>query len=302
MDLRGAVMLNGHAVGDDGLVDMHLQHMRARGLSALTIKARSLVLARLEIYLAATPSGATTTSLETYLHMRRACPGRSGGYVSPNTIRNELAHLRAYYGWLVRHEYRREDPTARLDMPRLVKADVQPADDDAIAEALARTNDDDRIILVLSAFGGLRASEIANLTWGEVDLRRSTITIRRGKGGKTRIVGVSQPVRDVLLALPHRQGPVVRRRDGQPKPNAPGQISKRASALLGGRAAGFTLHQLRHRFATAAYAGTRDLRSVQDALGHSSPQTTALYAHTRGEALQAAADAAATLHLIGEAV
>lgn len=295
-------MLSGHAVGDDGLVDMHLQHLRARGMSALTVKARGLVLARLETYLAAPPSGATTTTLETYLQMRRASPGRSGGFVSPNTIRNEIAHLRAYYGWLKRHEYRRDDPTARIDTPQLVKPDVQPADDDVIAEALKQAGDDDQAILVLSAFGGLRAAEIANLTWGDVDLRRSTLAIRRGKGGKTRIIGMSQPVKDVLLALPHRQGPVVRRRDGQPKPNAAGQISKRATAVLGGRAAGVTLHQLRHRFATAAYAGTRDLRSVQDALGHSSPQTTALYAHTRGEALQAAADAASTLHLAGEAV
>lgn len=295
-------MLNGHKVGDDGLVTMHLQHLGARGMSALTVKARGLVLARLETYLAAPPSGATTETLRAYLDMRRASPGRGSTRVSPNTIRNELAHMRAYYLWLKRHDYRRDDPTERLDMPRLVKADVQAADDDAIAEALRQADDDDRAILVLSAFAGLRAAEIANLTWGDVDLRRFSITIRRGKGGKTRVVGMSQPVRDALTVLPHRRDSVIRRRDGQSKPNSSTQVSKRATALLGGRASGFTLHQLRHRFITVGYANTLDLRSAQDAAGHSSPQTTSQYAHTKAKQLLDFANAAATLTLAGEAV
>jgi site-specific recombinase XerD len=40
---------------------------------------------------------------------------------------------------------------------------------------------------------------------------------------------------------------------------------------------GITAHQLRHRFATAAYAHQRDLRAVQELLGHASPATTARY-------------------------
>jgi len=38
-------------------------------------------------------------------------------------------------------------------------------------------------------------------------------------------------------------------------------------------------HALRHTFATQVYASTRDLRLVQQALGHQNPQTTARYAH-----------------------
>lgn len=39
-----------------------------------------------------------------------------------------------------------------------------------------------------------------------------------------------------------------------------------------------TLHQLRHRFGTGTYHATRDLRVVQELMGHSSPVTTAGYA------------------------
>lgn len=281
---------------DDGLADLHLHQMTARGLSPLTINARRCVLRRLGDYLGAPPMGASTGQLEAYLTYRRK--GRGGRFLSPNTLRNELAHLRAYYAWLVRHDYRRDDPTDRIDAPRLVKPAIQPADDDAISDALSRADVDDAAMLALAAFAGLRAAEVAMLDWSDVDLRRSTITVRHGKGGKRRVVGASQPVKAALEALPHRSGVVIRRRDHQDGPNAPWQISKRASRLLGGRGHGYTLHQLRHRFATAAYAGTHDLRAVQESLGHSSPTVTAIYAHTKAEQVQAAADAAATLHLV----
>lgn len=281
---------------DDGLAEMHLRQMTARGLSPLTVACRRNVLRRLGDYLGAPAMGASTGQLEAYLSFRRK--GKGGRILSPNTLRNELAHLRAYFSWLKRHDYRHDDPTERIDPPRQMKPAVQPADDDAIADALSRADADDEAMLALAAFAGLRASEVAALNWADVDLRRSTITVRRGKGGKYRVVGASDAVKAALEALPHRHGVVIRRRDGRDGPNAPWQISKRASRLLGGRAEGYTLHQLRHRFATAAYAGTHDLRAVQEALGHSSPTVTAIYAHTRSEQVQAAAKAAGHLTLL----
>ena len=70
----------------------------------------------------------------------------------------------------------------------------------------------------------------------------------------------------------------------------PGHVGK-----LIGRALpdGVTAHMLRHRCATAAYAGTRDLRAVQELLGHARPETTAAYVATPGEAIRAAVAAAA---------
>ena len=56
---------------------------------------------------------------------------------------------------------------------------------------------------------------------------------------------------------------------------------------------GASTHSLRHRAATAAYAGTRDLRAVQELLGHSRPETTAGYVLVPGGAVRAAMMAAA---------
>jgi site-specific recombinase XerD len=62
------------------------------------------------------------------------------------------------------------------------------------------------------------------------------------------------------------------------------------SALLG---PGWTAHSLRHRFATRAYAGERDLLTVQQLLGHSSVATTQRYTQIPDDALRRAVMAVA---------
>ena len=47
-------------------------------------------------------------------------------------------------------------------------------------------------------------------------------------------------------------------------------------------------HTLRHRFATTAYGVERDLRAVQELLGHSKPETTARYVAVPEGALRTA--------------
>jgi integrase/recombinase XerD len=62
-------------------------------------------------------------------------------------------------------------------------------------------------------------------------------------------------------------------------------VSKTLKRLLGGE---LTAHTLRHRFATKAYQGSKDIRAVQELLGHSSPATTAVYTLIEDDALAAA--------------
>lgn len=66
---------------------------------------------------------------------------------------------------------------------------------------------------------------------------------------------------------------------------SPDVVGKTLSRLLG---AGWSGHTLRHRFASSAYAAERDLRAVQELLGHSTPVTTARYVQTPTAAKRAA--------------
>lgn len=71
---------------------------------------------------------------------------------------------------------------------------------------------------------------------------------------------------------------------------SPAYVSKLISRAL---PAGVTAHMLRHRFASAAYRGERDIRTVQELLGHSNVATTQVYTAVPDGALRAAVEAAA---------
>ena len=107
-----------------------------------------------------------------------------------------------------------------------------------------------------------------------------------GKGGKDRVIPISDDIARHLLALP----------DGWAFPSPAGghlteqHVGKLIANVLPD---GWTAHSLRHRFATTAYAGTRDLLAVQELLGHSRPETTRGYVRLPQDALRAAVAAAA---------
>lgn len=106
---------------------------------------------------------------------------------------------------------------------------------------------------------------------------------------------MSARLAQILRDLPQHRGPVIRRRDGRPGPAKPHSVSQRTNAFLHSIGITETLHQLRHRFGTTTYQAVRDIRAVQELLGHASPTTTAIYAAAASEVARAAVEAAGDL-------
>ena len=151
--------------------------------------------------------------------------------------------------------------------------------------------------MMAAAWCGLRAKEIALLRRECVlDTGRPPVLLVAAdatKGRTERVVPLSGFVlSELALAGLPGSGWAFRRRDGQHGPNTPGLVSKIANEYLRSCGVNATLHQLRHRFGTQAYAGTRDLLVVQGLMGHANPSTTA------GYAAYADADAAAAVEAI----
>ncbi|MEP4338171.1 MAG: tyrosine-type recombinase/integrase, partial [Roseobacter sp.] len=137
-------------------------------------------------------------------------------------------------------------------------------------------------ILELLYGSGLRASEL-------VDLRRSSISadkpylIVKGKGGKERLVPISQQARTAVRRwleyvdpkekwlFPSRTGHISRVRLFQ--------IIKEHAGKAGINPAKISPHVLRHAFATHLLEGGADLRALQTLLGHSDISTTQIYTH-----------------------
>lgn len=195
--------------------------------------------------------------------------------------------LRGFYRWAVEIGHSADDPTAILPVIRSAVHPPRPAPEDVVDQALIHSDERIGLMVRLAARQGLRRGEISRIHSTHVvpDLVGWSLRVH-GKGGKVRIVPLAADIARDLLSRP--QGWIF------PSPSG-GHLTAHHVGKLVQRALpdGWTAHTLRHRFATAAYSGTRDLLAVQELMGHSRPETTRGYILLPQDSLRAAVAAAA---------
>lgn len=246
--------------------------MQSAGRSPGTIRLHRHYLARLRAQYA-DPWRVTTRDLRGML---------SDPSWAPETRKSARSVFRGFYRWAHGDGLLEQDPAVGLESIRVPGGVPRPAPEHLVEQLLR--HDDSRIglMVMLAAWGGLRAAEISRVHSRDLVVDELLI---RGKGGKVRAVPIMQP--RLLEAL--------QQLDGWAFPNglgahlSPGHVSKLLSAAM---PVGWTAHTLRHRCATVAYAGTRDLLAVSQLLGHSRPETTQRYVRLPADAVRAAAAAA----------
>ena len=142
--------------------------------------------------------------------------------------------------------------------------------------------DDERLLLMLGAYGGLRAAEMVGLRWADVDLDAGRLMVKRGKGGKRRTIPLAPLLADALreaarpsafvLALePERQTAGI----AGTRYRAAIRRLKRACLRAGVPPRG--LHALRHSAGTRLYEQSGDVELVSRLLGHESIATSTIY-------------------------
>ncbi|PZS15521.1 MAG: hypothetical protein DLM57_12450 [Pseudonocardiales bacterium] len=278
------------AVIHEAAVNRHMEHLRMRNLRPWSIYNRQRALGRLGKWADGPILRLTAEDLSRWQIERST-------QIQPEPRRTELSNVRQFYRWALEQDLIRRDPTIKLPMPRVARHLPRPVRDADLLGALEGASSDVRAILGLASFAGLRACEIARLDWSEVGLGDQSPHIRvvEGKGGHGRLVPISSTLAQILAELPGARGPVIRRLDGQAGQVLPHRISSRANKYLHEMGIVETLHQCRHRFASAAYQSCRDIRAVQELLGHASPTTTSIYAAVASGVAVGAVEAAGTL-------
>ncbi|NLA44618.1 MAG: tyrosine-type recombinase/integrase, partial [Candidatus Cloacimonetes bacterium] len=144
-----------------------------------------------------------------------------------------------------------------------------------------------RAILELLYSSGLRISELADLELNDIDLKRALVRVK-GKGNKERIVPIGKPAIEAIEAyLPVRDKlkqeysshKLFLTKSGKDFDHR--QLFKILHHYFQiiARQKGYSPHTIRHSFATHLLSRGADLRALQEMLGHSNLETTAIYTH-----------------------
>jgi integrase len=188
-----------------------------------------------------------------------------------STVRSYRASLRSFYAWAALTGRVSVSPAEGLPAPGPTRPEPHPTPEDAYRLALAIAGPRERLMVRLAADLGMRRGEVCRVHSRDVhrDLLGWSLLVH-GKGDRTRVVPLPDDLARRLLALP-------------PGWVFPGEVDGHLSARWVGRLVsrllpvGWSMHSLRHRFATKAWGVDHDLLTVQELLGHASPVTTRAY-------------------------
>lgn len=136
---------------------------------------------------------------------------------------------------------------------------------------------------------GLRRGELLNLKLSHLDSKRRTLSVINGKGQKDRVLPVSEKMMQIIIKYYKMYKPTVYLIEGQVKGQKYSETSlenifhKYLGMIYKDHK--FTLHCLRHSYATHLLESGVNLRYIQELLGHKSCKTTEIYTHVSTHSL-----------------
>lgn len=240
-------------------------------------------------------AGIETADVEAYLawKYRRNASSRS--------MARLLSSLRKFFRYLSREGCVMEDPTLRIEPPRIGRPLPDTLTESDVEALLNAPNVDDvlgcrdRCMLEVLYATGLRVSELVSLQVRQMNLRQGAIRVM-GKGSKDRLVPLGEfaeewiarymgSSRAGLLGGRQSEDLFVTNRGAAMTRQAFWYLIKRY-ALMAGIRKPLSPHTLRHAFATHLLNHGADLRVVQMLLGHSDLSSTQIYTHVAQERLR----------------
>ena len=214
------------------------------------------------------------------------------GYSSRSTARS-LSSLRAFYSYITVKHNLKENPTSRVDSPKLGRSLPKTLSEDEVEKLISSPDVEDyiglrdRAMLELIYACGLRVSELISLDMLNLNLRQGVIRVI-GKGEKERLVPMGEEALDWVQRYINKGRPYLLKEDNKVSELF---LSKRGKSMTrqtfwyrikeyANKASinkDLSPHTLRHAFATHLINHGADLRTVQLLLGHSSLSTTQIY-------------------------
>jgi integrase/recombinase XerD len=269
-----------------------------RGLSENTLAAYRHDLGGLAVWLQSRERSLTGARREDLLDYLSA---RVVDGAKPRTTARLLSSMRRFYRHHVREGRLQDDPSARIDTPRIGRPLPDSLSENEVEVLLSAPDVGDvlglrdRAMLELLYACGLRVSELVNVTTDQVNLTQGVVRLV-GKGNKERLVPLGEEAIDWLQRYISESRPelagqtsarqlfITRRGGGMTRQAFWHRL--RHHAVKSGINKSLSPHTLRHAFATHLLNNGADLRVVQMLLGHSDLSTTQIYTHVARERLK----------------
>lgn len=215
-------------------------------------------------------------------------------------IARKLSSIRTLYHYLYKNDLIADDPTVKVNMPKIHEKPIVRLDIDEVARLLdevesgenlterqkkyhERTKTRDLAMMTLLLGTGIRVSECVGLDMDDVDFKNNGIKVHR-KGGAEVVVYFGEEVRSVLLEyMVERQK--ITAEDGSVNAFFLSMQNKRINvrtvenmvkkySRLVTSLKNITPHKLRSTYGTSLYRETGDIYLVADVLGHKDVNTT----------------------------
>lgn len=208
--------------------------------------------------------------------------------IAGKTLQRELSALRSFYRFLVKRDYLTTNPAALVKapkspkkLPKLLDVDQAAALLDCPANSLLEIRDQAMFELFYSS--GLRLNELVNIDLTDIDLTAGMLLVRVAKGGRQRWLPVGNKAITAIKAWIEVRS----------APDSPALFINKMGRRLSTRSVQLRLdrwcekngcetthpHMLRHSFASHLLESSRDIRAVQELLGHQDIATTQIYTH-----------------------
>lgn len=270
-----------------------------KGLSDNTLSAYRRDLSSFSQWLGKKHLGLLKVSRE---HITQYLSHRLGLGLKARSTARMLSCLRSLYSYLLRENQLVEDPTLRVENPKLGRPLPDSLTELDVEKLLAAPDVEtpiglrDRTMLEVLYGCGLRVSELVKLRISEVNLRQGVVRVM-GKGRKERLVPLGEEAMDwVTRFMTEARNDLLKNNLHRdilfPSNRGSGMTRQafwyriKAHARTAAIVRKLSPHTLRHAFATHLLNHGADLRVVQLLLGHSDLSTTQIYTHIANQRMK----------------
>jgi site-specific recombinase XerD len=256
------------------------RHLKRRNYSPHTVKYYLNIIKQYVIWLDVALELATPEKVDMYIdHLLRK-------RMNPASINLYLVIIRVFYDYL-RYEEKVDltNPVKRnrrLRVPKPLPRSLRDPEVERLFGVIKGKRDVAMFKLMLRC--GLRVEEVSNLSLGDMDLKKRRIIVQQGKGGKDRVVYISDDAHDALVAyLKIRSHYRIKKVFLVEKGTYKGQpisvrgIQKRIEYYAKKTGLKVSCHCLRHTMATQLLNAEAEVETIQDLLGHNWITTTQRY-------------------------